>query len=292
MAGHIRGLDHALVAVDDIDRAAEAYARLGFAITPRGRHVGWGTANVCVMFPDDYIELIGVVDPADFTGGLPEKLQDGEGLFGLAFASPDPEATAEAWRTAGLAPDGPMALGRVLDDGTETHLRFRNVLLPTEETFGLRLFACHAEDPAAVRRPEWLGHANGASGIAAATLVCPDPAALADGFERLLGAHAITTTDDTMAVHTGHGTVIVVTPDDLELLYPHMTLAGEVDRPRLIGLALVADDPEATASYLTEQGIPLTRGVGGTVNVAGDQACGVNLEFVALSATRLRPAGR
>ena len=28
------------------------------AVSPRGSHIGWGTANYCVMFADDYIELI------------------------------------------------------------------------------------------------------------------------------------------------------------------------------------------------------------------------------------------
>lgn len=291
MAAHIRGLDHALVAVEDIERAARTYAHLGFAVTPRGRHVGWGTANVCVMFPEDYIELIGVVDPAGFTGGLPEKLRDGEGLFGLAFATSDPDATAEAWRESGLTPDGPKDLGRVLEDGSDTQLRFRNVLLPLEETFGLRLFACHAEDPAATRRPEWLVHANGACGIAAVTLVCAEPAALIGDFERLLGGHGITTTDDTVAVHTGHGTIIVVTPDDLELVYPERERMADIERPSLVALSLLVDDPDATAAFLESRDVPIRRGVGGAASVAGEHACGVHLEFVARATARLRPAG-
>ncbi len=51
----IPGLDHVLVGVGGLGAARRAWTRLGFTLTPRGRHIGWGTANTCIMFPRDYV---------------------------------------------------------------------------------------------------------------------------------------------------------------------------------------------------------------------------------------------
>jgi hypothetical protein len=56
-------IDHVLVVVDDLQRAAERlFERYGLASVPGGRHVGQGTANRIVPLGRDYVELIGVVD--------------------------------------------------------------------------------------------------------------------------------------------------------------------------------------------------------------------------------------
>ena len=74
----ITRLDHLIVGVRDLEAARGAWARLGFNSTPRGRHVGWATANYCIMFEADYLELLGIVDPAAFTNGLDERLAEDE----------------------------------------------------------------------------------------------------------------------------------------------------------------------------------------------------------------------
>ena len=45
----ITGIDHTLVGVRDLEAARATWTRLGFSVTPRGRHIGWGTGNYCVM---------------------------------------------------------------------------------------------------------------------------------------------------------------------------------------------------------------------------------------------------
>src|SRR6185295_5522961 len=85
----ITGIDHAIVGVRRLDGAAETWRRLGFTLSPRGRHYGWGTANYCIMFADECVELLGIVDPAGFTNSLDRCLSVREGLLGLAFATDD-----------------------------------------------------------------------------------------------------------------------------------------------------------------------------------------------------------
>jgi catechol 2,3-dioxygenase-like lactoylglutathione lyase family enzyme len=111
----LSGIDHTLIGVRDLEAARERWARLGFTVTPRGRHIGWGTANYCIMLERGYIELLGILDPAQFTNNLDKFLETREGLMGLAFASDDPAATKTRLEALGLHPDGPKDLKRYLE---------------------------------------------------------------------------------------------------------------------------------------------------------------------------------
>ncbi|MGQ3072105.1 MAG: VOC family protein, partial [Ferrovibrionaceae bacterium] len=95
MSRALTGLDHPLVGVADLEAARAGWARLGFTPTPRGRHIGWGTANYCIMFPDSYLELLGVVDPGQFTAGLAERLAWIEARLAGA---PLPPPAVRPWR--------------------------------------------------------------------------------------------------------------------------------------------------------------------------------------------------
>src|SRR5271168_639438 len=97
MDNGIAGIDHVIVGVRDLERARSGWSRLGFTLSPRGRHIGQGTANYCIMFPSDYLELLGVVDPSDFVQRLDAFLARREGLMAAAFA---PIGTTEEVRSA------------------------------------------------------------------------------------------------------------------------------------------------------------------------------------------------
>ena len=78
----VKAFDHVLVGVASLEAARRNWQRLGFTACPRGRHIGWGTANYCLMFPENYIELIGIVDPEQFTNSLDRFLAErGEGVL-------------------------------------------------------------------------------------------------------------------------------------------------------------------------------------------------------------------
>src|SRR5438477_325246 len=86
MDNGIAGIDHVIVGVRDLERARMGWSRLGFTLSPRGRHIGQGTANCCIMFESDYVELLGIVDPNDFVQRLDMFLAQREGLMAAAFA--------------------------------------------------------------------------------------------------------------------------------------------------------------------------------------------------------------
>ena len=63
----IENIDHPVIASADLDTTRQQFERLGFTVPSRGSHIEWGTGNLCIMFPDDYIEVRGIIDPDKFT---------------------------------------------------------------------------------------------------------------------------------------------------------------------------------------------------------------------------------
>src|SRR5580658_6248767 len=177
MSSGIAGIDHIIIGVRDLEAARRNWLRLGFTPTPRGRHIGQGTANYCIMFARDYLELLGFVERDEHAHRLEAFLAQREGAMSVAFAPQhDAAATAAALAARELHPSAPRALGRTLElpEGSVTP-RFSLLTLPPDETPALDCFICGHLTPELVRRPEWLSHPNGVTGIKAVHLAATDP---------------------------------------------------------------------------------------------------------------------
>src|SRR5258708_34450105 len=115
MRNGIAGIDHVIIGVRDLELARLGWSRLGFTLSPRGRHIGQGTANYCIMFPSDYLELLGIVDPHDFVQRLDAFLVRREGAIATAFAPTGaPEEVRPAPQGLQLHPSQPRPLARQL----------------------------------------------------------------------------------------------------------------------------------------------------------------------------------
>ncbi len=263
MANAITAIDHVLVGVADLEGARRTWEGLGFTVTPRGRHKGWGTANYCVMFADDYIELLGIVDAGLFTNNLDRFLEeDGEGLLGVALASDDAEAAYRGLRRLGA--EAPKILGRLLElpEGT-VEPSFSLVHLPPAATPGLKAFVCQHLTPDLVRRPAWLVHANGAQALAGASVVARDPVSAFLAYENLFGADRVARHEDGFSVRLGGAVIRFGAPGSAKN-----------------SLSVAVADVETTARCLDATGIPFARSDDGSLRVAAEAATGVALTFV------------
>lgn len=277
MAHGLKGLDHVLVGVKDLAAARAAWERLGFRPTPLGRHVGRPTANHCLMFPRDYVELIGLVDGASQPSRLTELLaKRGEGVIGAALAAESPEAAHAGFTRAGLAPAPIAELRRPDPEGRE--LRFRLVELPAEATPDLRLFVCHHDTPELLRRPEWLEHPNGALGIRSVIVVVDAPESRQAGLERLFGPGSTAATDDVVTAFVGPHRLLFVTEADLAFLHPEIELAPGPS-PRGAALSIEVRSLDRAADLLTANDVPFVEGDEALL-IPPEQATGVLLSLV------------
>jgi len=276
MAQPLAGIDHVILAVADLERARIAWERLGFTLTPRGRHLQQGTGNYCIMFARDYIELLSVVDRAQGAGALEAFLRQGEGLRGLAFAARAGDDTAAALTRRGLHPGAARDLARQLELPEGTVLpRFKLVSLPPEETPALSAFVCMHLTPELVRRPSWLRHANGVTGIAGITVVVAATGPLRAAYETLFGAEVVAT-DDVLTAHVGGHRLIFATPDDFAALYPEAPTFSR-PLPAIGALTLTSGDLARTADHLTQWHVAYEEAADGTLLVPAAEATGALL---------------
>lgn len=283
MLHNITGIDHALIGVEDLEDARSIYEKLGFTPTPRGSHIGWGTANYCIMFEENYIELLGIVDPSLETNGLDSALAEGgEGLLGVALASDDPEATHQSLVDDGLEPSALLALKRKLELPEGDVLpEFKLIRLTSSAGLTAKnLFICHHMTPELVRQPDWLEHPNGAKYINSIVVVVEDPAVLASYYQRLCGSINVTLTDNTLTVHFGRGSLIFVNDRDIDLMFPGLTISDEMPAlPHLIAMTIAVENLEQTEKFLKENGGAPQKIANGTLRVDPADACGLLLEF-------------
>lgn len=190
MLSQVVGLDHVVVAVRDLDRAARDWRALGFTLSPRGTHSAhMGTGNHTIMFGDDYVELLGVLADTPHNQPTREFLAQREGIERVAFTTLDAAAGVAELRARGIAATGPLEFGRPVElpGGGSTQARFSTFNWPVDERpAGVRLFACQHHTRDAVWIPELQRHANGAMRIARVELLSGDPRAAAAHMGRLL----------------------------------------------------------------------------------------------------------
>lgn len=276
----IAGIDHLLIDVDDLEAARATWHRLGFTMTPRGLHPQWGTGNYCMMFPQGYLELIGIANPEVYARNEARRgrRRTGTGLSAIALATGDADAARAALAEAGIAADGPKDLSRLLEAGEGTlEPRFHILHLPEGASPAIPMFLCRHLNPEMVRQPSWLEHDNGAKGIASVALPVDDPGAMVEAYERLLGAGAITRTDATVTLRIGEASVLLVRPDDYDSLFPDLHEEGEKP-PCVVTVRVV--DPEATARHLSAVKVPFRREPR-AVTVAPEDAGGIAVVFAA-----------
>ena len=191
----IIGLDHVVILVRDLEHAAQAWRALGFTLSPRGTHsANMGTGNYTIMFGDDYLELLGVLEPTPANAAMRDYLRGREGIERAAFTTLDAQAGADALRARGIAATGPMDFGRPVDlpGGGSTQASFRTFNWPDDaHPGGLRLFACQHLTREAVWIPQLQQHRNGVQRILRIEILAGDPRAAADQMAALTDQQAV-----------------------------------------------------------------------------------------------------
>jgi hypothetical protein len=276
---HLQNIDHCVVLVEDFDRAFKAFTRLGFTVSPLGRHgAEMGTGNHQVMLADSYIELLGVLEPVAFNQQIRAALDArGEGIAAVALQTDDAAAATAEIRADGIAVGEPQAVARPVElpDGTAAEARFAIAYFPEHTTPYLQVFCSEIITPQHTWIPSLMSHANTAWGIDRLVVLTQTPDDLAMDMARLVSAAPQRDELGTVPVPVGRTPVVYATRDVLAAQYPGVDLAA-VAEVGPAALTVKVHDIAAAEGVLRDSGVMFTVTDQGLL-VAPQDACGVLL---------------
>lgn len=277
----INGIDHAVVAVKDLDAAAENWKQLGFTISPRGTHSAhMGTGNYTIMLAEDYMELLGVLTATEHNAPTRAYLdRTGGGIERIAFTTLSAAAGAAEIRSMGYPPIGPTDFERpvTMPDGHRSAAKFATFMWPTEEApGGVRLFACQHKTRETVWIPELQQHANTATRIAEVLVTTPAPEEDARHLAKMIAGNVGRDTD-AFVVPTGFGRAEFVFLTREAMAKRYGAPVGELPERAGAGLRLVVSDLAAAKAAVGTKGMAS----GDAVVVPPSAANGMMLALVA-----------
>ena len=277
MRKHLRGIDHAVIAVRDLDGAQDTFRRMGFTLTPRGHHT-LGSVNHCIMFGTDYVELLMVPQRQPGREYYFDFARIGDGLAAIALKTDNARGAFGELSAAAFAPSDPVDFSRPvqLPAGTAT-ASFRITQLSPEQTPGGQVFLCQHFTRDAVWRPEYRMHANTATGLAAIAIVSTDVAATAAAYERLFDVKA-RAIDEGLLINTGDTPIAVVSEPALAKRLPGVWISAR-HQPFMAVLFIRVGDRDLAERSLRAGGLHPRRMPDGSVAVGAAEAHGVAIVF-------------
>jgi catechol 2,3-dioxygenase-like lactoylglutathione lyase family enzyme len=180
-------LDHVMIVVRDLERAAGVYSRLGFRVIDGGRHTGMGTYNKIIRFGLDYLELLAIysddeAERFESRRRIKAYLRQCEGAFTYALAVKGLPASAPAGEDRERTrPDGTVLRWRTGYQNLIGERPLRPFLIEWQES-DEALLARY------VREGEAGDHPNGALALTGITVGAPDVGAARTAHKDLFGA--------------------------------------------------------------------------------------------------------
>lgn len=278
----MRRIDHIVVAVRELDRAAEIYCRLGFQVGARNRHP-WGTENRLIQFGSSFIELITVVSearrmgshqPHQFSFGafVRDHLEEREGIAMLVLSSADARSDAARFAEQGIGDFEPFFFERKArkPDGSETQVAFTLAFAKDPAAPDLGFFVCQQHFPANFWNRSYQQHANLATDIAAVTLTAPAPQRHTKFLAEFTGAEK--------QFSRGGGFRFVVDGGRIELDPAAPRLSKNSTSPSLTSVSVRVNDIAELRRFLRKSSVPFTTSED-VVSVAPSFLSGVELRF-------------
>jgi catechol 2,3-dioxygenase-like lactoylglutathione lyase family enzyme len=284
----MRGIDHLVLAVADLEAARRRYGALGFTLTPQGRHP-FGTANSLVQLEGAFLELLSVAEPAAIPPHAPGRfsfaafnrdyLDSGDGFSMLVLDSSDARADAEAFRQAGLVTYEPFDFSRTakLPSGEEATVGFSLAFTGHPDIDSAAFFTCQQHAPEHFWRPEYQRHENSAHTVQEICLVADRPLQFADFLQAFAGSDEVAASDSVVEVATARGYLVVLTGDAFAERYG--TPAPESHRlPALAGYTVGVSDLPVARAIVARARVATAEGEG-RLSVLADDAFGTVLAF-------------
>lgn len=282
----MRRIDHLVIAVRDLDAAADFYRRLGFQVGARNRHP-WGTENRLVQFRTSFLELITTGDAPDtiaehgarhfsFGAFIRDYLRRREGLAMLVLSSTDAKADAASFAAAGIGDFAPFHFARDArrPDGSATRVAFTLAFATDPGAPAAGVFTCQQHNPENFWNEAFQRHPNGATAITAATLSAARPGDHRAFLAAFSGAAPVAR-DNGLAVPLDRGRIEVAPAQGVQGVQE----AGS-SGARWASFSVAVADPGRQAARLGDAGIPAAT-TGRRCVVPATAAHGVEIVFEA-----------
>jgi hypothetical protein len=285
-------LDHCGVAVRNLDRGRDAYARLGFRLTSRSFHSGarkpggpvepWGSGNHCAMFREGYLEVIGLTDRKLFTS-VRDMVGRYEGPHIVAIGcNEDADAAHAKLVQRGLPMESPRALERDAafgkNDDKIRRAKFRNNFVDRDRYPEGRLLVIEHLTRDVLWQPHLLDHPNGVLGIDECWFASPDAHATARRLEPLsVGPMQVLDAGKGPPGYylpLARGALIVVDAAHWRALNP----GPMPPSPSPVGLGFRVASLARTAALLKKNGVPFGRSAR-AIAVPASAGCGAAIRF-------------
>jgi len=242
-------LDHVGVVTADLNSAARAWRKLGFALTRLARHAApAGTGNRCAMLRNGYVELISVVDPARPSATLQRFLARYAGIHILSLGISDEQAALARLRQAGFATDIAFT-ERPADSAKPNGPQAGFARLPLTDAEP-RLQLLRHLTPELVWQKRFLRHPNHAVALDAVVMVADPPATLAARLSRAAGAPVVPDPVGGYALRLAHGQVRVLPPEALAAVFPGVAIPS---LPFVAGIVVRTDDGAKAAGRMLKK---------------------------------------
>lgn len=282
-----RRIDHLVVCVHDLAKAAQSWRTLGFTLTPTGVHP-FGTSNRLAMFGNNFLEVLAVTNAAEVPAPAPGRfsfaahnrdfLDTAEGMSMLAFHSADAHADAARFKANNVGAYAPFDFGRdaELPGGGAAQVAFSLAFATDPAMPGIAFFTCQQRHPPKLFwKPEYQSHPNGALRVIEVVMSAPEPAEHRDFLERVTES-AAELAPGRLTVGERGDRITVLNPTEMAHRLPGLAVDGS---PRFCAARLAVTDLNATRRALKHNGVEFQ--VTDTVLLIPPAAShGLALEFV------------
>ncbi len=259
------GIDHPLITVRDLDGAAEKLEKIGFVMTPRGKHP-WGTHNRLGLFPGGLVELMTVGEPElvgsntvdhQLFGTLVQAFQSRhEGICMMALHSRDLDADVVTARANGVEVTGLIDFRRpvTLPDGTDDVAVVSLAMLVDRQHPQLSVFLCQQHKRGLVEVPAWRDHPNGAERFAGWILLDDGSGAALRRAEKLWKKKKSPERWSLETFSTAGGFVDIVDREGFSARFPNVAMKWAMMQraPCAVGISVKVRSLEMAAAFCRE----------------------------------------
>ena len=263
----MRGLDHLVHAVHDLDRCKASYEQLGFTTTPNALHP-WGTGNSLIQFDRNFIEILNLAQPEKISAVAAGEFSFGDfnrrfltrhqGMSMLVFSSTDARADQAHWAAGGLKtyPVFDFSRAATLPGGDQVTVAFTLAFVTHPQMPDAAWFVCQQHFPEHFWKPQYQQHRNGARAMQCVWMQARNPAQFKDFLAQLFTEGQVTEQDGGITLELDYGRVALRTAQALAEKFPRLPLPADTNGPRFAAVSVAADEsapPALVHDLIVEQ---------------------------------------